>query len=131
MGNHGKNESGRELANRSPSATPAILSPDNLLKDSVGHLSPEQQSNLMAVAAHESLRLQAKRAESSIDIDIMQQKMNQVTGMARNLNKERLVSYRIEAEHAGTRLSVQRGCFAQVALLLAVPLALLALGLTV
>ncbi len=131
MENHGKNSTGRDLATRSATATPATLSPDNLLRDSVGQLSPEQQSNLMAVAAHESLRLQAKRAESSIDIDIMQQKMNQVTGMARNLNKERMVGYRIEAEHAGTRLSVQRGCFAQMALLWIPVGALLVMGLSV
>lgn len=108
----------RELTERSSHPVAPILNPGNLLGESLRHLSPAQQANLVELAAGEALRLQAKREESQLDIAITSSKMDQAVRLARNLNKERMVGYRIETEHAGTSLTIQRGCFAQVLLFL-------------
>ncbi len=129
MEKNNSNPQSRALVTHKSTSVPAIQNPNNLLEESIKHLSPEQQSDLMDRAANEALRLQVKEAESRIDISISQAKMDQATDTARDLNKDPMCRYRIETEHEGTRLAVQQGCLAQVLLLIVSPLSLMALGL--
>lgn len=97
-----REEGGRDLA--------PIQKTDNLLSEALQRLSNKQQEELVGKAAQEALRIQAKREESRVDIDIAREKMEQLTTTARGLSHQPMVSFHAETEHAGTRLAVRKGC---------------------
>lgn len=88
------------------------------LTDLVKQLTPEQQGNVAEKAAQESLRLHVKQAESNLDSGITANKIDQVIDVAQRLAQNPTVSFTATAEHQGTRVTVRRGCFGVIVLLL-------------
>ena len=95
-----------------------IEDPRNLMGEAIKRMTPEQQKQLLGKAGIEALRLQVKAADGDIDSDITKKKTDSVIETARRLSGGPTRSYRVETEHAGTRVTVQKGCL-QVLLILA------------
>lgn len=84
----------------------------DLLGSSINHISDEQYRNLAYTGAKESLRLQTKLAESEVDVHIAKNFMDNLTNQVRKLPNDPRLQFRGETEHAGTRMTVQKGgCF--------------------
>ena len=99
-----------------------IQNPQNLLEEALKRMSPEKQAEILSKAADEALRLQVKRKESELDLDIISDKIDQAGKFARNAAQNPNVKVNYNTEHRSkqgdTRIQVtsKSGCLSVVVL---------------
>ena len=88
-----------------------IQNPQNLLDEALKRMPPEKQAEIMGKAADEALRLQIKRKENELDLDIVSDKIEQAGRIARGVAQNPDVDMTFETEHRSkqgdTRINVR------------------------
>lgn len=99
-----------------------IQNTQNLLDEALKRMAPEKQAEVLGKAADEALRLQVKRKENELDLDVVSDKIEQARRVARDVTQNRDVSISFETEHRSkqgdTRITVrnkQGYCFVATA----------------
>jgi len=75
-----------------------IQSPQNLLEEALKRMTPAKQAEVLDKAAEEALRLQVKRKENEVDIEIVSDKIDQATHAAK-IAENPDVDVKFETEH--------------------------------
>jgi hypothetical protein len=76
-----------------------IQNPQDLLHEALQRMPPEKQAEVLGKAADEALRLQVKRKENELDLDIVSDKIDQAGRVARDVAQYRDVSITFGTEH--------------------------------
>jgi hypothetical protein len=88
-----------------------IQNPQNLLDEALKRMPPEKQAEVLGKAADEALRLQVKRKENELDLDIVSDKIDQAGRVAREVSQNPNVETSFQTEHRSkqgdTRINVR------------------------
>ncbi len=88
-----------------------IQNPQNLLEEALKRMPPEKQAEVLGKAADEALRLQVKRKENELDLDIVSDKIDQAGRVARDASQNRKADFDFQTEHRSkqgdTRIHIQ------------------------
>ena len=115
------------MANLSPkgrreSDLAPIKDAESLLNQALQHVSPEKKQEIVDKAAEEALRLQTKRVEAGLDDEIVDQRLDEASRVARQIENSPNTDYQynteVRGQHGTTKIDVkskQGNCFVATA----------------